>query len=54
MVAKGTLGPDNVLDVVPDGIMAKCPSKYDTKGGAKDVGDPAATAAATPTNADKP
>ena len=52
VVAKGTLGPDNVLSVVPDGIMAKCPSKYDTKGGAKDVGDPAASAAAAPTNAE--
>jgi cytochrome c-type biogenesis protein CcmE len=29
VVAKGTLTPDNKLDVVPDGIMAKCPSKYD-------------------------
>jgi cytochrome c-type biogenesis protein CcmE len=31
VVAKGSLGPDNVLAVVPDGIMAKCPSKYDAK-----------------------
>lgn len=31
VVAKGSLGPDNVLTVVPDGIMAKCPSKYDAK-----------------------
>jgi cytochrome c-type biogenesis protein CcmE len=30
VVAKGTIGPDNVLQIVPDGIMAKCPSKYDT------------------------
>ena len=29
VVAKGTLTADNRLDVVPDGIMAKCPSKYD-------------------------
>jgi cytochrome c-type biogenesis protein CcmE len=29
VVAKGTLTPDNQLAVVPDGIMAKCPSKYD-------------------------
>jgi cytochrome c-type biogenesis protein CcmE len=29
VVAKGTLTPDNQLTVVPDGIMAKCPSKYD-------------------------
>ena len=54
VVAKGSLGPDNVLAVVPDGIMAKCPSKYDTKGGAKSAGDPAASAAATPTNAEAP
>ena len=53
VVAKGTLGPDNVLSVVPDGIMAKCPSKYDAKG-AKDIGDPGASAAAAPTNAELP
>jgi cytochrome c-type biogenesis protein CcmE len=29
VVAKGTLTADNQLQVVPDGIMAKCPSKYD-------------------------
>ena len=29
VVAKGTLTADNQLHVVPDGIMAKCPSKYD-------------------------
>jgi cytochrome c-type biogenesis protein CcmE len=29
VVAKGTLTADNKLDVVPDGIMAKCPSKYE-------------------------
>jgi cytochrome c-type biogenesis protein CcmE len=29
VVAKGTLTADNELDIVPDGIMAKCPSKYD-------------------------
>jgi cytochrome c-type biogenesis protein CcmE len=35
VVAKGTLTADNKLDVIPDGIMAKCPSKYDaTKPGA--------------------
>lgn len=43
VVAKGTIGPDNVLDVVPDGIMAKCPSKYNAD---KPGGNPA-TAAAT-------
>ena len=31
VVAKGTLTPDGRLDVVADGIMAKCPSKYDAK-----------------------
>jgi cytochrome c-type biogenesis protein CcmE len=35
VVAKGTLTPDDKLDVVPDGIMAKCPSKYDSKAMAK-------------------
>ncbi len=29
VVAKGTLTGDNQLAVVPDGIMAKCPSKYE-------------------------
>jgi cytochrome c-type biogenesis protein CcmE len=29
VVAKGTLTADNQLAVVPDGIMAKCPSKYE-------------------------
>ena len=49
VVAKGTIGPDNVLQIVPDGIMAKCPSKYDA---AKAGGtDPAATAATAPTAA---
>ena len=28
VVAKGTLTPENQLTVVPDGIMAKCPSRY--------------------------
>jgi cytochrome c-type biogenesis protein CcmE len=32
VVAKGTLTPDHRLEVVPDGIMAKCPSKYEAKG----------------------
>jgi len=37
VVAKGTLTADNKLDVIPDGIMAKCPSKYDASkaGGGK-------------------
>ena len=29
VVAKGSLTADNKLDVIPDGIMAKCPSKYE-------------------------
>jgi cytochrome c-type biogenesis protein CcmE len=35
VVAKGTLTADAHLDVVPDGIMAKCPSKYEAKASAK-------------------
>lgn len=35
VVAKGTLTPDDKLEVVADGIMAKCPSKYDSKASAK-------------------
>jgi cytochrome c-type biogenesis protein CcmE len=35
VVAKGTLAADSHLDVVPDGIMAKCPSKYEAKASAK-------------------
>jgi cytochrome c-type biogenesis protein CcmE len=30
IVAKGMLDGDGRLQVVPDGIMAKCPSKYDS------------------------
>jgi len=33
VVARGSLGPDNVLAIIPDGIMAKCPSKYDAEKG---------------------
>jgi cytochrome c-type biogenesis protein CcmE len=29
VVAKGTLTSDDQLSVIPDGIMAKCPSKYE-------------------------
>jgi cytochrome c-type biogenesis protein CcmE len=29
VVASGSLTADNQLDIRPDGIMAKCPSKYD-------------------------
>src|SRR5262249_6037843 len=43
VVAKGTLNLDNSLSVVPDGIMAKCPSKYDSKVNAK-VDDPGVAA----------
>jgi cytochrome c-type biogenesis protein CcmE len=35
VVAKGSLTPDNQLDVVADGIMAKCPSKYEADKQAK-------------------
>jgi cytochrome c-type biogenesis protein CcmE len=43
IVAKGTLGPDGKLDVVPDGIMAKCPSKYEAGTAAK-LDDPGVAA----------
>jgi cytochrome c-type biogenesis protein CcmE len=42
VVAKGTLGPDDKLDVIPDGIMAKCPSKYDAGKVTAKVTDPTA------------
>ena len=45
VVAKGSLGPDNVLAVVPDGIMAKCPSKYDAKASDKPTLSPTAATA---------
>jgi cytochrome c-type biogenesis protein CcmE len=52
VVAKGSLGPDNVLAVVPDGIMAKCPSKYDAeKGSALSSGGPAAGTPSAPSAA---
>ena len=31
VVCKGRLTADNTLEVVPDGVLAKCPSKYDAK-----------------------
>jgi len=31
VVCKGKLNATNGLEVVPDGVMAKCPSKYDAK-----------------------
>ncbi|HVU51660.1 MAG TPA: cytochrome c maturation protein CcmE [Polyangia bacterium] len=43
VVAKGTLGADDKLEVVPDGIMAKCPSKYDSNAKAS-VQDPGVAA----------
>lgn len=47
VVAKGTISADNVLHVTPDGIMAKCPSKYDsTRPNAKPANPSAAAAAA--------
>jgi len=48
VVAKGTIGPDNVLQIVPEGIMAKCPSKYEAgKAGSNPAAGAAATAAIT-------
>lgn len=44
VVAKGTLGPDDKLDVVPDGIMAKCPSKYEAGKVTAKVDDPGVAA----------
>ena len=44
VVAKGTIGADNVLQIVPDGIMAKCPSKYNAD---KPGSNPATATAAT-------
>ena len=35
VVATGKIAADGTLAVVPDGIMAKCPSKYDSKVTAK-------------------
>jgi cytochrome c-type biogenesis protein CcmE len=31
VVAKGVLGTDGVLHIQPDGIVAKCPSKYEAQ-----------------------
>jgi cytochrome c-type biogenesis protein CcmE len=54
VVAKGTLTADNQLAVVPDGIMAKCPSKYDADKADKDDKEKAAkTPAALPDIAQK-
>jgi cytochrome c-type biogenesis protein CcmE len=32
VVVLGSLADDGVIDVVPDGVMARCPSKYDSTG----------------------
>lgn len=32
VVCKGKLEPDGSLEIFPNGVMAKCPSKYDAKG----------------------
>lgn len=45
VVLKGTLGPDGFV-VQPNGVMAKCPSKYEAK-----VGAPSAAAAGAPRDA---
>ncbi len=34
VVVRGTLRPDGTFHVVEDGVMAKCPSKYEPKAGA--------------------
>jgi cytochrome c-type biogenesis protein CcmE len=44
VVAKGTLTADDKLDVVPDGIMAKCPSKYNADKVTAKVEDPGVAA----------
>ncbi|HEX4404505.1 MAG TPA: cytochrome c maturation protein CcmE [Polyangia bacterium] len=44
VVAKGTLMADNKLDVVPDGIMAKCPSKYNADKVTAKIDDPGVAA----------
>jgi len=49
IVATGRVGADNVLAVVPDGIMAKCPSKYDAeKGSPLSAGGPARPSPSAP------
>lgn len=44
VVAKGTLTAEDKLDVVPDGIMAKCPSKYNADKVTAKVEDPGVAA----------
>jgi cytochrome c-type biogenesis protein CcmE len=53
VVATGNIAPDNTLQVVPEGIMAKCPSKYEA-GKAGPTPGAAAAATATITEAPKP
>jgi hypothetical protein len=43
-VVKGTLGPDGFV-VEPNGVMAKCPSKYDPASPGAGAGIPAAKSA---------
>jgi cytochrome c-type biogenesis protein CcmE len=50
VVARGTLSADNVLQVSPDGIMAKCPSKYDAAKPNANPTNPGAAAAAAAAN----
>jgi len=38
VVLKGTLTKDGTFQVVKDGVMAKCPSKYEAKPGAGSAG----------------
>ena len=33
VVLKGTLSPEGLVSVAPNGVMAKCPSKYEAKPG---------------------
>jgi cytochrome c-type biogenesis protein CcmE len=38
VVVKGRLGDDGRVHIEPDGIMAKCPSKYEAAGGGPKIG----------------
>ena len=38
VVVRGTLSPDGTFHVVEDGVMAKCPSKYESQPGAGSAG----------------
>ncbi|NQW05590.1 MAG: cytochrome c maturation protein CcmE [Acidobacteria bacterium] len=37
VVVKGRLGEDGVIHIERDGIMAKCPSKYEAEGGGPSI-----------------